>query len=428
MFFKKLISHLFFYLLICETNLAYQPEIYKDFIYADHIKTVEIFRKGWELSQPIINMNTGDQLEVRFDDMNKNPGNYYYTFVQCNADWTVSDLVDQDYLVGFYENPITNYKFSTNTTVSYIHYSFEFPNQDIRISKSGNYALVVYRDFNKEDIIFTRRFFIYESFVDIIADAKRPMLSKHFETGQEIDIVLNHDGYEIQNPYDEIKLIIIQNMAWDTKNDILKPTYIRNDELVYDYNDENVFKGNSEFRYFDIKSLRYQSEYVRSITYDYQYHHVQLVPGEERHFGKYFFNEDINGKYLVSVQEFPDPEIEADYVMVHFTLPYNVPIVDGELHIYGELTDWHMDARSKMEYNYEKRTYEKSLLLKQGYYNYCYALKEKDIPKPNIAYIEGSHFETENDYFIFVYHRPFHLRYDRLVGIQVVNSVRKNQN
>ena len=105
-------------------------------------------------------------------------------------------------------------------------------------------------------------------------------------------------------------------------------------------------------------------------------------------------------------------------------LPYETPVIDANIYIYGALTDWQTDKNAVMTYNYEHKAYEGSLLLKQGYYNYCYALKENDKPMIDISYIEGSHYETENDYAIFVYHHPFNLRYDRLIGMQVINSVR----
>ncbi len=404
---------------------AFQPEVFKNFVYSENIKTVLIHRKGWQLSPPIINIANNDQLKVSFDDLGDDLSNYYYTIYQCNSDWRMSEMVQQDYLVGFYENPITGYEYSTNTTIPYTHYNFTIPNEDVQIKLSGNYALVVYRDFNPEDIVFVRRFYVYEPLVTVNAQAKRPVSAQQFDKGQQIDISIDHEGYEIRNPYDEIKMVVLQNLDWNMKITDLKPTYIRNNELVYDYNDQNIFQGNSEFRYFDIKSLRYQSEYIRSIEYDHQYHHIYLVPGEERHYGKYFYNEDINGNFLVDIQEFDDPEISADYVKVYFSLKYNQPIMGGEAFVYGALTDWQANELSKMNYNTETNAYEANILIKQGYYNYAYAVKLDDKQDIDLSYIEGSHYETENDYFIFVYHRPFHLRYDRLIGMQVVNSVRK---
>jgi len=65
------------------------------------------------------------------------------------------------------------------------------------------------------------------------------------------------------------------------------------------------------------------------------------------------------------------------------------------------------------------------MLLKQGYYNYEYVLVSERSPVIDAFFFEGSHYETENDYIIYAYYRTNNSRYDRLVGYQIVNSVRK---
>lgn len=78
-----------------------------------------------------------------------------------------------------------------------------------------------------------------------------------------------------------------------------------------------------------------------------------------------------------------------------------------------------------MIFNYETLSYETSLLLKQGYYNYEYAVCKADSFYANNTVFEGSHYETENDYLVFVYHMTPGSRYDRLVGSVMVNSVNR---
>ncbi|MDZ7845871.1 MAG: hypothetical protein U5L96_03315 [Owenweeksia sp.] len=45
-----------------------------------------------------------------------------------------------------------------------------------------------------------------------------------------------------------------------------------------------------------------------------------------------------------------------------------------------------------------------------------YALLESGPMQANVTEIEGSHWETENDYQILVYNRQVGKRYDRLIG------------
>ena len=76
-----------------------------------------------------------------------------------------------------------------------------------------------------------------------------------------------------------------------------------------------------------------------------------------------------------------------------------------------------------MKYSMERQQYELSLLLKQGYYNYTYAYKDNKSDEVKCFNLEGSHHETENDYYIFVYHGRMNDRYDRLIGYQRFNSL-----
>ena len=90
----------------------------------------------------------------------------------------------------------------------------------------------------------------------------------------------------------------------------MKPLFVKNDELIYDYDDENNFWANNEYRYFDIKSLRYQSERVKYIKSD-SMKHVYLFDDFKRSFNNYSILPDINGKFIIDSQEGRDSKIEA---------------------------------------------------------------------------------------------------------------------
>ena len=60
--------------------------------------------------------------------------------------------------------------------------------------------------------------------------------------------------------------------------------------------------------------------------------------------------------------------------------------------------------------------YESSVYLKQGYYNYLYALNDTSTGKVDVSYIEGTHYETQNEYYIYVYYREIGKTYDQLIG------------
>ena len=76
-----------------------------------------------------------------------------------------------------------------------------------------------------------------------------------------------------------------------------------------------------------------------------------------------------------------------------------------------------------MSYNFEQKSYVKKLFLKQGYYNYMYLFKDKRTDRAEISFIEGNHWETENEYTIWIYYQATGDLYDRLLVVQDLNSI-----
>ena len=91
----------------------------------------------------------------------------------------------------------------------------------------------------------------------------------------------------------------------------------------------------------------------------------------------------------------------------------------------GEMTNYNTSPDSAMQWNEDTQAYEKNIMLKNGYYNYCYETKE--ISNPNapasFRFTEGTVWDTENQYTIFVYYRSFGGRSDELLGYTEINSL-----
>jgi hypothetical protein len=209
--------------------------------------------------------------------------------------------------------------------------------------------------------------------------------------------------------------------------DNLKPQFIKDNELIYNYEQENLFPAGNEFRWVDAKSIRFQTENVQRIEYIKPLYHYFLYPDEKRTFKRYFQWQDINGKFLVKNDFAKNSKIEADYVWVHFFLSYEAPIVDGNLYIAGNFNRWQYNTSNMMKYNYEKKGYELNLLLKQGYYDYAYAFLKDGTNVADFGLIEGNHFEADNDYYIMVYWKSPSNNYHRLAGIQAANNHRQKK-
>lgn len=393
---------------------------FEDDVYQDGIKTVRFYPSNDNLGLPLIKLLSEERLILSFDDLYEDYVNYSYTVIHCNADWQPSGLMKVDYLNNFQDYYINDYDYSLNALVPYTNYKLTIPNSNLQFTKSGNYILKVYRDENEDELVITRRFMVYESIVSASGRVKRATQVNDMKTKQEIDFNINHSGYVIQQPFRDLKVVLMQNQQWGSAISTLKPQFIQNSQLLYQYDDINTFKGLNEFRFFDIKNLQVLTQNVRRINRDSLYR-VYLAAEKPRIISNYTVYFDINGQNVIRRLDASDSDLEGDYADVNFMLEYPEPIESGDLYVYGKFSDWKLDPKYKLNYDYGRNAYIGNFLMKQGYYNYMYAI-QNDNGSIDIETIEGSHWETENDYQLLIYNREVGSRYDRLIGYGQLSS------
>lgn len=402
---------------------------YDDYAYKPNIKTVQLHEVTWEYAAPIISLNKGEQLELSFDDLEGDKKDYTVTFVHCNSDWTPSDLMSSEFLNGFYELNFLVFSFSQSTAQNYTHYSITFPQlntqQNTRFTKSGNYLLYVYEGGDQKNIVLSRRFMVYDDKVGVTAQFSQAIGNGQQFNKQHIDFTITSAAYDLTNPFKDMKVVLLQNNRWENAVTDIKPSFINGNQLVYTLNDKSTFNGGNEFRYFDLRSTRFLTERVANIYKDENYKIHAVIQQEDIRANKpYLFHNDFNGNFLIKNSEIRGNMDElADYVYVEFFLPYPKPESKGDFYIMGKLTDWRMNKTSRMTYNYTRMGYESTIRLKQGFYNYIIVLSD-DIKKGgDETVIEGNHWDTENDYYILVYHRKFGTYYDQLLGYKKLNTL-----
>jgi hypothetical protein len=392
------------------------PDTLGNHSYASEIHTILLRNAKWELSLPVIEAGTARQLELRFDDLSVNPRTFGYTLVLCDANWKRSELSPQEYLSGFGRGIIRESATSFNTTYDYMNYRLTFPEEDCLPLLSGNYALVVYEEDDPDKIIFTRKFYVTEKTVQIEAKVKQPAYGNYRETGQQVEFTVLYNGSDIRDPLTEISAVIMQNNRDDNMLTISKPFSIQSGRLEYTDPETGIFPGGNEFRSVDIKSMKYQTENIAAIQFQNPYYHVFMKPDVSRGNKPYFSKTDLNGGYFIDREKSNDKHTEADYIFVHFNLS-QPPIYSGSvIFVTGGFCDWVKNATNKMKYNADKYCFELTLLLKQGLYDYCFAETDAQSGNTNEYELEGSYYETENDYTIFIYLHDRHKGYDRLIG------------
>ena len=395
----------------------------KDHVYVPTIHTVQLFKKGFPISPPIIELGGTEPLVLRFDDFSPDLEDLSYTVVHCDSDWQPSDLSPSQYIDGTPTNFVPTPQQSRNTLQPFLEYELEFPNDLMRPTLSGNYLMKVYRGSDQEDLVLTKRFLVFENKVQIDAKIVPTRDIELRDVDQQLDLTLSYPGVTVREPFRDLKVVVLQNMRWDDAHSGFQPKFIRDSQLIYDQPKAGIFKGGNEWRNFDIKSLRYSTVRISKYTTSPEgLDEAILLPDEKREFKVYLDQPDINGKYLAQYGIVDGDPLGAEYVYVDFTLPRNTEIPGGDVYVYGGLTDFQCQRAFRCTWDADKKAYTLRVLVKQGYADYCYAFLPTGSTVPDLTLLEGSHFETENDYLILVYVHDYQLQCDRLLGLRFLNS------
>ncbi|GAA0189599.1 DUF5103 domain-containing protein [Fulvivirga kasyanovii] len=385
--------------------------VYKDATYELEIRTVQLYPYNGSSNAvllPAIAPLNNNNLLLEFDDLVQAPENYRVKIIHCNSDWTPSRLRSLDYLYDYNEFNIDNYQLSVDTKLSYVHYKFKIPN----IKVPGNYLLVAYRGTDESDIILSKRFMLFSNLVSINLMSDLTGLSSNNRLNQQLDFTINYSDYMLQNPMENVSVVIRQNQRWDNAITTLKPNFIRENvsELEYRFfNYENNFKAGNEFRFFDMRSLRYPGQNVQRANWNTRPTLVDLMMDKPRIYQPYTQYDDLNGEYFIANSDTGNGSVQSDYVTVRFHLKADK--VNGEVYVIGEMNNWNL--QNQMAYDEVSGMYNGEMILKQGYYDYQYYIKG-DTLRSN--YFEGDHFQTENEYEILVYYKPPTNRSELLIG------------
>ncbi len=398
-----------------------------DVVRMSSISGIKVFLRGDQLAYPIITLNSADQVELHFDDLDARVKNFYAGFELCNADWTSANLSTFDYIRGFSNIRLSQYRVSSLAFTKYVHYQAMLPDRNSVPTKSGNYLLKVFLDGDTSKLAFTRRVLVVERLADIAVQIQQPFNSELFRTHQKVQFSVSKSQMNIVNPQQQIKAFILQNYRWDNAVTNLKPTFIRGNMLEFNTENEAVFAAGKEFRWVDLRSFRFNGVHIAKTEYERSGTNVYVETDGERSTQRYINFRDLNGQFYIASTDTDNPWWQGDYGNIHFTfMPENQqPYPNKELFLVGQFNKYNLNDTAAMVYNAEKGVYERTLFLKQGYYSYTYLTKDAggQTARASAEQTDGNSGETENDYLILIYYRSLAGRHDELVGSATINSL-----
>ncbi len=377
------------------------------------IKSVQLYPKGNILAEPIVNINGGSPLVMKFDVLGEEAPSLSYKIIHCDYDWQPSRLSPLEYLDGFATGILNDYEFSFDTEQLYTHYSFEIPNRDIKPKISGNYKLVVYESSVSEPLI-AQRFMVTEQSVTVTGSVDNTVNARNRKTAHQLDFTVDYKGLSASFPREEFKVVVYQNGSLENVLADIKPARYADEKLYYNNPFKQIFPAGNEFRWFNTRSIRHLGETIAEVIEKDDGIHVYLIPGRARKSYKYRNYNDLNGRFIIKHQEGRNDDLDAEYVTVHFYLLEDEALKNKDIYVYGGLTDWKIKEEAKLSYNARHKMLEAVLYLKQG--NYDYQFVTLDNGKIDPSPIEGNFYRTENEYNVLVYYTPFNARYTRLVG------------
>ena len=392
---------------------TYQNILSQD-ISAEMIHSISFQKQGENKSSNFLIGKINDRFLISFDVLSGIEYDLYYIIEHCDYNWEKSKLLKSEYIEGFDDVKITNYTSSFNTYQIYTNYNITFPNSNTSVKKSGNYIIRIFDEYGQE--LFNRKFIIYENLSSVKVDIKRSQELKNINEKQVVNFEINPNNIRFNNPDKNVKTLVFKNSNINSPITNVKPQYKIGNKLIYKYNKELSFWGGNEYLYFDNKNIRITNVKIRGYNLKEIYENY-LFNDYPRFNRKYTYNPDINGGFLINTSNSGNPNNEADYANIYFTLENYNNYLNNEQDIYivGDFNNYSTNKIYKMQFNENKNQFEAVLKLKQGFYNYKYLIDNEIYENDNKS-VGGNFDETENVYSVLVYYRDYGERYDRIVG------------
>ena len=387
------------------------PASARSVVLSPQVKTLQVVVNQDWLSPPVMRLGTDDVLNVGFDELSHTYHRYIYRLEHCEADWSTSkDIFESDWLNGFNNNPIEDYRNSINTTVLYTHYQLSIPTDRGQLKMSGNYRLHIIDDDTQEEQAVVE-FQIAEQSMAISVEVSTNTDIDHNTSHQQLIMRVNYGQLSVTNPQEQIKTVVKQNDRDDNCRRDVRPTMTYATGLEWTHCRQLIFDGGNEYRKYEVLDPSHPTMGIDYIRWDGSQYQVFPFMSEPR--PNYIYDEDANGAFYIRNSDNRENDIATEYVWVNYRL--KAPALYGQtITIDGRWTTEAPDTYH-MTYDESECLYTARILQKQGYYSYQYLWQDMEDRRMFLP-SEGSFYQTENCYQVYIYYKGTGERTWRLVG------------
>lgn len=409
-------------MLVGPTGLA-QIDHTQDFIFDSNVRSLKMSLQGNPYIPPIYVLGNDERLVFNFDYLDYDVHYLRYSVLHCDANWNPSQLLESEYVDGFNYADIETYALSQATFTQYCNYTFVLPNENMNITKSGNYLVRVYAQDDSDNVLFQKRFTVCENIVGVLVEATSRTDVDYNNEHQQVSFELSYKQGTIRDPYNDLLAVVTQNSREDTEVRVSKPLYVGGTKLQYEHDPTLIFPAGNEYRRFETVNTNTINMGVQGITYFEPYYHAILRTDEVRAEEPYLYDKTQFGRFTIrNAAATRHSNTESDYLVTHFTLNTGEQLTGGNIFLQGEFTEGMPATSTVMKYDPQERCYTCDMLLKQGAYNYQFVWVLDGTDVGLTGKIEGDKYQTVNEYLVKIYYHPSGERYDRCIGYGVAYS------
>lgn len=381
---------------------------------SDAVRTIQLYQGDRERALPILPLGGGPPLTLEFDLMARSGRPLSVYFYHADRSWR-RDLVPAQYLTGFQRDDLLDYASSRGTEVPYVHYTYQFPNEDVGFRLSGNYVVRVTEQGQEDEVLFEKPFFVTEQAGPLDLGLRDLVVSGQAQPSLVPTARFTPPSSLQGQPFD-YTVCFVRDADFNAPRCSARAQLAEQPRLVFDLPPGQAFAPAAADYFLDLSALRIGGEIEGTDFTVGGPPRVILEPDYARFAGA-GLDSLLLGQPVVeaAVRDVPDPDLSAEYALVQFSfVPPEEQALGGGVYLMGSFGSGPTVPADTLAWVPERARYEGEVLIKQGRYEYRYAS-----PDPRLGRVlERALTRQGSGYLAFVYYDDMGEGTDRLLAVR----------